>query len=475
MRPHIPLLRFGRPYESLASSPVVDAATGEPMATLSLANPGLIRHDLRRKEEVARSLRRFTTEALIDCCKRAADLFMHGALPFGEETQGPGTYVEMLSRVSGLPHNLCRANMEKIRYVLANMAAVLGGLTRGLETFEAVDRGMADHHGGPLSYVPQANAMAVILPSNSPGVNSIWLPAPVLKTPTMLKPGREEPLTPWRIVQAMIQGGIPEEAFGFYPTDHEGSDVLVQACDRAILFGDDSSMARYAVDPCVQCHGTGRSKIVIGPDVIDDWQRYLDVIVTSLTANGGRSCINVSSVFVPKHARAIADALAERVAAIPPRALDDDDAVLSAFANPRVAEWVDQVIDRGLDIPGACDVTASWRSETRLARTGGLTFLRPTVVHCDRLDHPLANTEFMFPFCSVVEIAPDGLVHSLGPTLVATLISDDVSIQTSLLQAPGVDRINLGPMPTTQVHWDQPHEGNLFDFLYRRRAIQCTA
>jgi hypothetical protein len=27
-------------------------------------------------------------------------------------------------------------------------------------------------------------------------------------------------------------------------------------------------------------------------------------------------------------------------------------------------------------------------------------------------------------------------------------------------------------MPTNQISWDQPHEGNLFDHLYGRRAFQ---
>ena len=33
-----------------------------------------------------------------------------------------------------------------------------------------------------------------------------------------------------------------------------------------------------------------------------------------------------------------------------------------------------------------------------------------------------------------------------------------------------VGRLNLGALPTTQIGWDQPHEGNLFDHLYARRA-----
>ena len=43
------------------------------------------------------------------------------------------------------------------------------------------------------------------------------------------------------------------------------------------------------------------------------------------------------------------------------------------------------------------------------------------------------------------------------------------------MRSPHVDRLNLGPIPTNQIGWDQPHEGNLFDHLYGRRAIQRVA
>jgi hypothetical protein len=35
-----------------------------------------------------------------------------------------------------------------------------------------------------------------------------------------------------------------------------------------------------------------------------------------------------------------------------------------------------------------------------------------------------------------------------------------------------IDRLNLGPIPTTRLDWLQPHEGNIIDFLYRSRALQ---
>jgi hypothetical protein len=34
--------------------------------------------------------------------------------------------------------------------------------------------------------------------------------------------------------------------------------------------------------------------------------------------------------------------------------------------------------------------------------------------------------------------------------------------------------LQIGPIPTWQIRWDQPHEGNLFEFLYRQRAFQLA-
>ena len=35
-----------------------------------------------------------------------------------------------------------------------------------------------------------------------------------------------------------------------------------------------------------------------------------------------------------------------------------------------------------------------------------------------------------------------------------------------------IDRLNFGPVPTSRISSDQPHEGNLFLHLYRQRAFQ---
>ena len=37
-----------------------------------------------------------------------------------------------------------------------------------------------------------------------------------------------------------------------------------------------------------------------------------------------------------------------------------------------------------------------------------------------------------------------------------------------------IDRLNIGPIPTTKLNWLQPHEGNIIDFLFRNRAYQVA-
>ena len=101
-----------------------------------------------------------------------------------------------------------------------------------------------------------------------------------------------------------------------------------------------------------------------------------------------------------------------------------------------------------------------------------MTFLLPTIVFCEDKGHPLAKTEFLMPYAAVVEMPQVEMLSWIGPTLVATIISgDDVWLREGLGN-PSIDRLNLGAIPTPVVKWDQPHEGNLFEFLYRRRAIQ---
>jgi hypothetical protein len=124
-----------------------------------------------------------------------------------------------------------------------------------------------------------------------------------------------------------------------------------------------------------------------------------------------------------------------------------------------------------LKTPGAIDVTAKYRSGPRKVSFAGGTYLRPTIVLCDSFAHPLANREFLFPYASVVQVPQAEMLKQIGPSLVVTAITKDRAFQEVLLDCPLIERLNLGPISTMNISWDQPHEGNMFEFLYKRRAI----
>ena len=479
---HLPILRHGVPYKSLDVVRVPHHRTREPFVEVSQANAGLIRRDLRPEQQAASraALARLPFEQLIAMCAEAADHFVSATLPLGDANQAPEDYVVQVSATTGMPHALVRRNLQRVAGVMREMRTVLRGLTRGLD-MSVLDAGFGEHAGHAISFYPRTDSLGVVLPSNSPGVHSLWVPAIPLKIALVLKPGSAEPWSPFRIAQAFIKAGCPREAFGYYPADHAGAGEILRRTGRSMFFGDVSAVGGWEGDPRVELHGPGYSKILIGDDVLasGEWEKYVDLIAASIAENGGRSCVNASGVWVAaSHADRVAEAVAARLAAIVPRPADDERATLAPFADPRVAERISAQIDAGLATPGAREVTLTHRGTPRLAALDGCTYLQPTIVVCDTPEHPLANREFLFPFAAIVKVDADEMrrmPEAMGKTLVVTALTRDRRLVDRLLTSPLVDRLNVGAIQTNQISWDQPHEGNLFEHLYARRSFQQSA
>jgi acyl-CoA reductase-like NAD-dependent aldehyde dehydrogenase len=470
----VPLLRRGKPYTSLDVARAPHHATGQPVAEVSQANVGLIRRDLLAQEEMRAALARVPVARLIAMLRDAADVFLHDTLPLGDTPQRPDDYVEQVSSTTGMPYAMVRRNMQRIASVMQNVEPILHGLTRGLDS-GILDRGFGDVNGHAVSFYPRTRALGVVLPSNSPGVHGLWVPAIAMKTPLVLRPGSAEPWSPFRIAQAMMKTGVPADAFNYFPSDHAGAGEIVRRCGRSMFFGDVSAVGAFAGDPRIELHGPGYSKLLLGFDAAPCWRDHVDLIARSIADNGGRSCVNASGVWTPAHGLDLAAAVAERLAAIVPRSADDPQAEIAPFVDARVAARINDQIEAGLMEPGAEDVTARFRKGPRLVQHAGSTYLLPTIVHCTSASHPLANREFLFPYAAVVDVTADEMAAMpapMGSTLVVTALTRDQSLIDRLLASDLIGRLNLGAIPTNQIVWDQPHEGNLFDHLYGRRAFQ---
>jgi acyl-CoA reductase-like NAD-dependent aldehyde dehydrogenase len=469
----LPVLRWGQPYTSMDVDEVVHFQTGEPIARVSRANAGLIQRDMRRAQRARDVLREIPIDDLIARVAKAGELYATAELPMGDGTQTPDAFVHAQSATTGLPERLCRANMKKNMFVLTEMRRILTSLTRGLD-LNVLTRGFGEERGVPISYQVQSPVLGLVLPSNSPGVHTLWLPIIPMQIGLVLKPGPQEPWTPFRMTEAFFQAGIPREAISVYPGEAEVGAAVLASCDRSLVFGGVPTVERYRGTPKVQAHGPGFSKILLGDDVVDDWETYLDVMVDSVFANSGRGCINCSGVWASRHTHEIADALAQRLAAVRPLPADHPEASLAAFTVPGVAEAISQSIDVDLQAPGVTEVTAKYREGKRVVKDGRAEYLLPTSVHCASPDAAIAKKEYMFPFAAVVECPQDRMIEAIGPTLVCSAVTNDAGFRRKLVDAVHIDRLNLGPVPTIQLNWLQPHEGNIVDFLFRARAFQTA-
>jgi acyl-CoA reductase-like NAD-dependent aldehyde dehydrogenase len=467
---NIPILRWGKPYNSLEIDSVVHFITGEPIAKVSQANGGLLERDMRKARQAREALRAIPCEDLIERVKKAGELYLNATLPLGDGTQSPDEFAHMQSASTGLPEHMCKANMAKNFFVLSHMDEMLDALTRGLDLNILSDGYGMESRGVVVSYQAQSPAVGLVLPSNSPGVHTLWLPVIPMQIGLVLKPGPQEPWTPYRMTAAFTEAGIPREAISIYPGGPDVGAAVLANCERSMIFGGTPTVERYKGNPKVQAHGPGFSKILLGDDLVDQWEKYIDLMADSIYLNSGRGCINCSGVWASRHTKEIAQALAEKLGPVPVLPPEDPNAGLAAFTIAGAAPAIWKAIEADLKESGVTDMTSKYGP--RLVEKERCAYLRPVIVHCQSPDNAIAKKEYMFPFGTVVECPQAKMLESIGPTLVCTAITEDPAFQRQLTDATHIDRLNIGPIPTIKLDWLQPHEGNIVEFLFRARAYQ---
>src|SRR6266568_4647660 len=355
---NIPVLRWGQPYTSMELDNVIHFITGETLARVSQANPGLLAKDMRRAQRAREALREIPCRELVAMMKKATDLYKDGSLPIGDGAQSPDDFARQQSASTGLPEHMCKANMAKNHFVLSNMDRILDSLTRGLD-LNILTRGYGvEPRGVTVSYQAQAPALGMVLPSNSPGVHTLWLPVIPMQIGLVLKPGPQEPWTHYRMAAAFLGAGVPKEAISIYPGGGDVGAEVVRRTNRCMIFGGAATVARYKGDNRVQVHGPGFSKILLGDDVVDHWQDYIGVIADSVFLNSGRGCINCSGIWASRHTKEIAAALAERIGPIAPLPPEDPASALAAFTVPGAAKAIWGMIAAKEHESGVTDMTA---------------------------------------------------------------------------------------------------------------------
>ncbi|GAA4192369.1 hypothetical protein GCM10022252_33670 [Streptosporangium oxazolinicum] len=334
---------------------------------LSLAPEILVRDDGAR----LRARRAATTvpprDRRLELLREAVALFRHGRVPVEAlGVQDAGDFEEAMRATAGLPPALVR-----------RWSAMLG------ERLEELAKEAADESGG---------LTLVSLPANTFTCLEGVLEAALSGAAVWIRPSRREPLSSARLVGALLSVGWPPETLGYYPSAPRTLPAMIRATDRQIVYGGDGLAAEPALaTPSLDLRGPGRACVIVGAREPVDPEDLADRIAR----DAGRFCTSASTVVCLRAAEA--DAL--KVAAVldgisldPPDPrrpqaswAEADAARMAAFVSERLA-------------PGGRVLTR----RPLLVRSGGMTFLAPTLVHVDDVGHPLVGCELPFPLAVVV-------------------------------------------------------------------------
>jgi hypothetical protein len=162
----------------------------------------------------------------------------------------------------------------------------------------------------------------------------------------------------------------------------------------------------------------------------------------------------------------VAEAIAERLAAIPSLPPEDDKAILTAY--PLVdAKRVERYL-----LANAVGTRAHLGGGGVLDALGdGSAVLRPAVHQLDSPNARQANIELAFPCVWVAPWTRGAGIASFKHTLVLTAVTRDEELLDELLAEPTITNLYIGNHPTYWIGPGVAHDGHLGEFLMRTKAV----
>lgn len=432
---------------------VVKTTAGLAVAELSLVPPLYVSRAIGSQRKAAPLPIAQREAALAD----AADNFateVIGGLDFG-------AYIELASRISGVPIAVTRAGACSV----ADAVAEAFDAVRPAQPSGAVLDWRAERsRSGGAVWARRGDVFAVHAAGNGPGVHGLWPQALALGYRVAVRPSRREPLTAHRLVNALRQSGFRSEDAIYLPTDHIGADELVRSADLAMVYGGQDVADKYADDPTVTVNGPGRAKILITGD--RDWREHIDLIVDSIANLGGMACVNTTAVLCEGEPAALAEAIADRLATIEPLPTEDERALLPTQPIAKAQAVADYLAAK------AAGTTALLGADQVVAPLGdGYAALRPAVHVLDAPDAGKLNTELPFPCVWVSPWSPSAGIEPLRHSLVVTALTGDDQLIDDLLAEPTISNVYRGHHPTYLAAAHIPHDGFLADVLMRNKGF----
>jgi acyl-CoA reductase-like NAD-dependent aldehyde dehydrogenase len=429
----IPIWRAGRAHTSLDAKTLLSYRRA-PLARVSQA-PALLVH------RTVADLRAAAPGPEEDPAIRWTAIARAGALLAGSDPGG--AEAELVTLATGAP-------VSDSRRAIADLAAGLKQIEEALRwQAPGGDLGVFRTHrvvhpdGKGYAWVPAGQVLGFVAPSNHPAVHLTWVLALAMGYTVAIRPGADDPLTPWRLLQALAAAGFPTERIALLPGGHELVPALVAACDRTVAYGGPSLGGRIGHDGRVLFNGPGSSKVFVDAPV--PTVQAADFLLECILHDGGRKCTCASAVVVRGENPGLLDGLAERLADVP--ILDPLDPAA------RVPAWKEPALVA--------------HTPADLTMLDGLAFARPGLLRCPDPTRPPFGVEIPAPFATAAELdAGADPFPLLKGSLAVTLISSDLQLRERCIFETTIRKVFTGLVPPWYTEPGAPHQGRLSDFLY---------
>jgi hypothetical protein len=398
----LPVIRQGRAYESLETLEVADARSGQTLAEIGQANPGLVARDIARWPTTTAP----DSERLSAIFERAARDLLDRSDPDNQKL------ADRVAATTGLTRAQVHSQMQRLAMALRSLMSHM-----------------------PVAPEPR-KPMAFVLPSNAPGVHSAWLTALALGHPVVLKPGAREPWTPYRLTELLWRAGLPPSMVGIYPGDHATSRAIIQAATSCVLFGDEATVERYHGVSSVDVRGPGRSKALVSAEAARD-PELVTKLAHAITEFGGRSCLNTSSIGVMGGSRSDLEDLREAL-----------EGVFKLMEPDALAAWPTRAEAQGI---------ASWLGRLGgpeatpglVQRGDGLWALEARAVVVDPWTAELASLEAPCPWVGLTSLSESQCSDWTRGSLAVSVHGSEADSGSLMESLSGVDRLVAAGSMTT--------------------------
>jgi malonate-semialdehyde dehydrogenase (acetylating)/methylmalonate-semialdehyde dehydrogenase len=255
-----------------------------------------------------------------------------------------------------------------------------------------------------ISYRFPLGVVAAIVPFNFPAMIPLWtLPIAIGAGNTyVLKPSERTPLSSQRIVELLVEAGLPEGVVNIVHGAKDAVNGILEHPDvRAVSFVGSKPTAEYiyrtaaAHGKRVQALSGAKNSLIVMPDAV--LGKTLDNIMSSAFGNAGERCL-AGSVVVAVGAKAdqFAEALRERARALVVGPGSDPKSELTPLIRESHRENVRKYVDIG-EQEGA-QVVLDGRTPPR---PEGF-YLGPTLLDRATSDMRVAREEIFGPVLSIV-------------------------------------------------------------------------